>query len=271
MADVTRNYDTDTARIGVDAPGLRTDYTTITEYNRYNAIRPLDRVRWAPVLAGLLTVYAAMTVFAVLGLALGLSTLDVNNPRGLVLGAGIYGIITSLLAFAFGGFIAGRSSAVVGTQNGILNGAMVWISSVVLMVTLLTSGIGMVIGLVPETASAAAQTANVVNDVAPNAVQQGVDSLESAAQEAATDAGAAVGTTDTTVEDTAANGNLIVQNPLQDVTPEQVEQTAQDVSAIAWTGLLALGLTAFAAIIGGVLGSRVYADEYDEVRRTTPA
>src|SRR4051812_31164139 len=72
-------------------------------------ITPTDRVRWAAILAGLFTVLAALVFFTVLGLALGLSTFDANNPRGFAIGAGIYGIISALISFALGGFIAAKT------------------------------------------------------------------------------------------------------------------------------------------------------------------
>jgi hypothetical protein len=87
---------------------------------------PTDRVRWGPILAG---VFAALTAFAVLnvlGAAIGLSAADhVDDPRKYAVGAGIWGILTLLLSFGFGGWIAGRASAVRGGDNGLLNGFMV--------------------------------------------------------------------------------------------------------------------------------------------------
>ena len=87
---------------------------------------PTDRVRWGPILAGTFAALTAFAVLNVLGAAIGLSAADhVDDPRKYAVGAGIWGIITLLLSFGFGGWVAGRSSAVRGGDNGLLNGFMV--------------------------------------------------------------------------------------------------------------------------------------------------
>src|SRR5215216_1006055 len=68
-----------------------------------NVVTPVDRVRWASVLAGVFTVFATLAVLAVLGIALGLSTFDADNPRNFGIGAGIYGLVSALIAFLLGG------------------------------------------------------------------------------------------------------------------------------------------------------------------------
>jgi len=87
---------------------------------------PTDRVRWGPVLAGAFAAMTALAVLSTLGVAVGLSTYDTgDNPRNFAIGAGIWGIITMLLSFFFGGWIAARSSAIHGGDNGMLNGFLV--------------------------------------------------------------------------------------------------------------------------------------------------
>lgn len=86
---------------------------------------PADRVRWGPILAG---TFAALTIFAVLntlGAAIGLSTYDPGDERRHALGAGVWGVISLLLSFGFGGWLAARSAAARGSNNGLLNGFMV--------------------------------------------------------------------------------------------------------------------------------------------------
>jgi hypothetical protein len=47
-----------------------------------------------------------------------------------------------------------------------------------------------------------------------------------------------------------------VQAQVESIEPEEVERVVQDVGGAAWAALLALGLTAGAAILGGYLGRR---------------
>src|SRR3954467_15377992 len=84
---------------------------------------PVDRVRWGPILAGTFAALTALAVLNTLGSAIGLSAWDPgDDARRFAIGAGIWGVISLLLSFGIGGFIAGRSEALRGSGNGMLNG-----------------------------------------------------------------------------------------------------------------------------------------------------
>ena len=86
---------------------------------------PTDRVRWGPILAGLFAAMSVLIVLSVLGLAVGLSNVDAGDrPANFGIGAGIWGAVSALLAFFFGGWMAARTSA-VRVGNGALQGSMV--------------------------------------------------------------------------------------------------------------------------------------------------
>jgi hypothetical protein len=195
---------------------------------------PTDRVRWASVIAGLFTTLAALITLTVLGVALGLSSAEnISEPSDLALGAGIFGIIAALLSFALGGFIAAKTAAVGGTGNAILNGAMVWILTIPLLVFILGTGISNLIG---TAVVAAGSAADAVVDVLPEGALPNIG--------------------------TGAEGEAVAQPTPAVPTPspaqveQQVEEVAQTAGNVAWTTLLGLGLTAAAAIGGGVLGTR---------------
>lgn len=229
-----------------------------------NVVTPTDRVRWASVLAGIFTTLASLIVFTVLGIAIGAAAFDPNEPSNLGLGTGIYSIITGILSFLFGGFVAARSAAVAGRNNGLLNGAMVWIVTTVLVLNMLGAGLGTLIG---ATTSAAADAAA---EVAGQVANQAVTGATGAAAVGSTGAGAADAgttgadttgtaggdTTGATVGDQAAAAANQIQNQVANVPDAQVEQAADTVSRGAWMALLAMGLTAGAAILGGVMGAR---------------
>jgi hypothetical protein len=87
---------------------------------------PTDRVRWGPIVAGVFAALTAMAVLSTLGSAIGLSAYDPgDDTRRFAIGAGIWSILSMLLSFAFGGWLAARSAAVKGSDNGLLNGFMV--------------------------------------------------------------------------------------------------------------------------------------------------
>lgn len=216
----------------------------VYEYDIDTTVMPVDRIRWAAVLAGFVTVIAAMTVFTILGLALGLSTFDANQPNNFLAGAGIYGAITGLIAFALGGFMAARTAAVAGRGNGILHGGMVWIVTNAIVVLMLGNGIGTLLNLAGD----AAQTA--ANIAAPVAAEVGAEIAQDPNLQATTSAGAEE------AAEGVAGAVQEAQQQLENVTPQQVEQVTRDISPAAWWALLVAGLTAGAALIGGVSGSR---------------
>ncbi len=107
-----------------------------------------DRVRWGPILAGLVTTIAAMVVFTVLGIALGASVLDRNAP-GQEIGtwAAIWGAVSGIVAFFLGGFVAAKSAAVAGPGTGMLNGLMVGFATIALILWLTGAGLGNLFGV----------------------------------------------------------------------------------------------------------------------------
>jgi len=207
-------------------------------------ISPTDRVRWASILAGLFTVLASLVFFTVLGLALGLQSFDADNPQSFGIGAGIYGIIAALIAFALGGFMAAKTAAVTGTGNAILQSGMVWIVTIALIVNFIGNGIGTILNVAGNAGATAADVAgNVAGDAA----------------EAVADAPGVQATAANAVPDIQATAGAIagdVQEQLADVTPQEVEQVADSLADGPWWTLLGLGITALATLGGGLLGKR---------------
>jgi hypothetical protein len=224
----------------------RTTTNARVEDRDVSVVSAVDRVRWSSVLAGLFTVLSALAVLTVLGIALGLSTFDANQPENFGIGAGIYGIVSALIAFALGGYMSARTTAVAGRGNGILNGAMVWVVTIPLIVNLLGSGIGTLLGTATDVATTAAQVAAPV--------------IGQAAEEVANDP-AAQATAVTGAEGAATQAQGVVEDvqaQVEAIDAQDVEAVARDVSGAAWAALLALGLTAAAAVIGGLVGVRTH-------------
>lgn len=254
-------------------------------------VTPTDQICWASVLGGLFTVFATLIVLTVLGIAVGLSTYDADNPNAFGIGAGVWGAVSALIAFALSGFMAGRTAAVQGRDMGVLNGAMVWIVAIPLMVYMLGGSLSMLMGLAVDAASdVAVAGATAASGVIQDAVQTGGENIQQAATQinnaidpnaannnqanatvvATTAAGQTTGGADTQQQPTVASPvQDAVATVQQGVSPENIERVAQDVSNGAWGALLALGLSALAAIIGGFLGGRTYDEFYPERTTTT--
>lgn len=201
-------------------------------------VTPTDRVRWGPILAGLFTALACLIIHGVLGAAIAGSAYDPgDNARSFGIGAGIWGIISVLISFALGGWVAARSAAVRGHNNGLLNGAMVWAVAIPVLAYVLAGG-----------ASRVAQTL----------VGAAGDAAQATAQ----------ATTETVNTDEM---NADAQQAMAEVTPEQKERTADATARTAWSTLVALLLGLAAAAAGGYLGARGTDDHRDPDASRRPA
>ena len=199
-------------------------------------VTPTDRIRWGPILAGVFAAMTAAAVLSTLGAAIGMSAYDRGDDgRSFAIGAGVWGAITMLVAFALGGWLTARSAAVRGHNNGLLNGVMVAGVGIPLLMFLLGS------------ASALMGHAELSNGRDTQAGRQmaGAGSggaLDSAMQAGAQMAGSGVG---------AATGSDGGGGQRTDA-----EQAADTGSRAAWGTLIALLLALGAAAAGGYLGAR---------------
>jgi hypothetical protein len=164
----------------------------------------------------------------------GLSAYNANDPLGSFgIGAGIWGVITALIAFFVGGWVAARSAAFAGRTSGLFNGAMVWFVAIPLLVYMLGSGIGGLASTAGSVAGTVAQSAG-------------------AAAGAVTNDPAAQATAGSVVDQAQATAQAAVDS----VTPQDVNNVADTAGRTAWSVLLSLGLAALASILGGYAGSR---------------
>jgi polyhydroxyalkanoate synthesis regulator phasin len=138
---------------------------------------------WA-VLAGALVGVVVMFLLGLLGLGIGLATIDPaaggSDTPGLgTLGTGtaIWGIITFLIALFAAGWVAGRLAGDPQKLDGLLHGVVAWALTTLIVMWLMTTTVSSVIGgalsVVGNVASAAAQQ---VQEVARGGNLEGVAS-----------------------------------------------------------------------------------------------
>lgn len=203
-------------------------------------VHPTDRVRWGPIFAGLFAALTALLLLTTLGAAVGLSSYDSGDRLGSFgIGAGIWGGISLLIAFAFGGWMAARTAASgygTGGNNGLLQGAMVPMVAIPLILYLLAGGVGSIVRTAGSAAGTAAQAAGSAVGASDNPQMR--NDVGAATQQAADKATEAM--------------NTVKQN----VTPERVEDAANKAGKTAWGTLISLILALGAGAIGGLLGNR---------------
>lgn len=156
-----------------------------------------DRVRWGPILAGLLIALTSQMILSALGAAVGLTSLaESGAPRsdaGSVGSAvGTWSIISLFISLFIGGWMTARSCGPMNRSTALLNGAILWATTLVISAFLLASGVSGAFGVLganageiinqaqqggitlPETSAAAPNiTAQETRDYAGNAAKVG--------------------------------------------------------------------------------------------------
>ncbi|WP_341209555.1 hypothetical protein [uncultured Sphingomonas sp.] len=140
------------------------------------------RVSWGAIFAGVVIAVAVQLLLGILGTGIGLSMIDpvegsTPGAAGFGIGAGIYWLITTVLALGAGGYAAARLSGVTEKFDALSHGLVVWGVTLILTLYLLTSAVGGIIGGAFRTMGSVAGAAGAtVGAVAPRAAQvAGVD------------------------------------------------------------------------------------------------
>jgi hypothetical protein len=197
-----------------------------------------DRIRWGPIIAGVVTAFAVLLFLTVLGIALGLSALGGDEgPRTWGTAAGIWGGLTLLVAFFVGGWMAARSAATMSESDGPLNGFVTGAATLLVLLwlatTALTGALGFFAGTVADIAGAAAPAAM-------EAVEEGAVDVPAEAENTATEA----------VEDPAA----AMPEEAQEAASQAAETASEAAGPGAWGTTIAIILAIGAATLGGMVG-----------------
>ncbi len=108
------------------------------------------RIAWSAVFAGVLVAIVSQLLLTLLGLGIGLSTVDPvtgqNPTAGLGIGSAIWYAISSLLSLFAGGWVAGRLAGSPQRFDGIIHGVLTWSLVTLITIYFLTTTIGSLIG-----------------------------------------------------------------------------------------------------------------------------
>jgi len=186
--------------------------------------KTVTRVSWGAIFAGVVIAIAVQLVLGILGTGIGLSLVDpvegtTPGAAGFGIGAGIYWLITTVIALGAGCYAAARVAGVHDRFDGLVHGLVVWGVTLILTLYLLTSAVGGIIGGAFRTVGSVASAAGT--------------GIGAAAPKVADVAGVDV----TDVRDEAAQYLATApSNPAQ-MTPEQAQkEIAQELPALAKGG-----------------------------------
>jgi hypothetical protein len=116
-----------------------------------------DRVRWGPIIAGLVVALSTQLVLSALGAAIGLTNIsDSGAPRSNAdnVGAavGIWSIISLFISLFVGGWTTTRACGPINRSTALLNGAILWASTLAISAWLLSSGVSGAFGIAASNA-----------------------------------------------------------------------------------------------------------------------
>ena len=128
-----------------------------------------DRVRWGPILAGLFTAITTQLVLSALGAAIGLTSIagsgaPRSNAGDVGSAVGIWAIISLLISLFIGGWMTARTCGPMSKSSALLNGAVLWATTLAISAWLLSSGVSGAFGIV------AANAGDAINQAQQNGV-----------------------------------------------------------------------------------------------------
>ncbi|RSU47727.1 hypothetical protein [Sphingomonas sp. S-NIH.Pt15_0812] len=140
------------------------------------------RLSWGAIFAGVVIAVAVQLVLGILGAGIGLTMVDpvqgtTPGAAGFGIGAGIFWLITTVLALGAGGYAAARVAGVYERFDALVHGLVVWGVTLILTLYLLTSAVGGIIGGAFRTVGSVAGAAgSTVGAAAPAAASvAGID------------------------------------------------------------------------------------------------
>jgi hypothetical protein len=188
---------------------------------------------WRAIFAGLVVGLVTQFILTLLGVAVGLSALDVagagQNARGVGVGAGLWALLVPIASWFLGAYVAAYASGVYDRGMGVVHGVTSWGMGLFLVIFLLTSGVtGAVSGLF-----------GVAGTVARTAAQSGLVSPQQAQQ----------------AQQLAQQGAQGAQRQLGQVSEQDAQKAADAAAKGAWGTFALAVLSLGAAALGGALGA----------------
>lgn len=116
-----------------------------------------DRVRWGPIISGLVVALATQLILSALGAAIGSSFLsDSGAPRSnaneVGTSVGIWSIVSLFISLFVAGWITTRACGPMNRSTALLNGTVLWATTLALSSWLLASGVSGAFGVAASNA-----------------------------------------------------------------------------------------------------------------------
>jgi hypothetical protein len=111
----------------------------------------LNRVRWGAIIAGVAAALITQLLLNMLGVGIGAAALDIgrgadNSGTAFSIGAGIWWVLSGIIAAAVGGLTAGRLAGAAHKGTASWHGLVTWCVTTLAVVYLLSSAVGGILG-----------------------------------------------------------------------------------------------------------------------------
>ncbi|WP_036484621.1 hypothetical protein [Myxosarcina sp. GI1] len=107
-----------------------------------------DRVRWGPIIAGIVVAIATQLILSALGAAVGLTI----GGNGVGVGVGIWSVISLLIALFVGGWVTASTCGPMNKKTALLHGLIFWATTLAVSGWLLASGVSGAFGIIASNA-----------------------------------------------------------------------------------------------------------------------
>ena len=111
----------------------------------------INKVSWGAIFAGVVVGLITQVLLTMLGVGIGIATLDpmtTDNPTAssFSIGAGIWYVLSGIIAAYVGGYIASRMSGKTVATTGALHGLTTWAFTTLLVLYMLSTAVGGIVG-----------------------------------------------------------------------------------------------------------------------------
>lgn len=211
-------------------------------------LQGLHRVSWGAVFAGAIVALVVQLALGLLGLSIGMGIVDPAGPtdfEGLGIGAGIWILVSTIIAFFIGGWVAAHLAGLPIAGDGALHGVLTWGLVSLFTFFMMTTAVGQVIsgaaGIVGQGVSTVAE-ATGEQEAPPR--QVAVDMLTTYTDMTRAEA-----------EEAVSEAEEEVTTEVEEEAPEAAEQAASVASQAALWAFLAMIIGLAAAAGGGMAGT----------------
>lgn len=238
--------------------------------------RPLfPTIRWGAVFAGVAVGVSVQLVLTLLGIASGLSAIDVAQGESVGVGPLLWAGVSMLISAFIGGYVAARMSGLKRKVDGVLHGVVSWSVTTLLFATLATSAGGSMMSgifsnITPNNSAAAGAPgggpggvlgmlrSQIGGNVSPAAMKTLQDHIQAGRRDDAIRHMMGAMGVDKERAETIVDQALILSGSAEQASPQSraaAERAFGAASTAAWTAFLAVALSLALGVVGGAMGA----------------